>query len=114
MRRNCASFTPDALKRFGYNVLLAGDGEKALETLSVRGRDIQLLLTDVVIPKLGGVQLAQVAKSKFPSLKILCMSGYINDPSGKEFTFEDLKFAFIQKPFDTQALVHKIKDVLKS
>ncbi len=102
----------EALKRFGYKTLLAQDGEEALQIIHTHEDLIDLLLTDVMMPKMGGIELAQQAKKKNAKLHVLCMSGYINDPAESEFSFADLKFAFIQKPFDTSALVTKIREVL--
>lgn len=105
----------EALRRFGYNVITASNGEEALVALRESGSKVSLLLTDVVMPKMSGIELAKRANLARPAgeeLRVLYMSGYANDPSGERFEFDDSKVAFLQKPFDTGTLIAKIRDVL--
>jgi PAS domain S-box-containing protein len=102
-----------ALRRFGYTVLEANDGNEALEILEKRGSEIRLLLTDVIMPKMGGIELSKKARAKNAKLCVLYMSGYANDPIGDgAFEIGDVELSFIQKPFDTKSLLAKIRRVL--
>lgn len=86
------------LARNGYRVLEAADAERALELAKRHLDQIELLLTDVVLPGLSGVELSRKLREERPDLKVLFMSGYALETIG----FEELKdtgINFIQKPF---------------
>jgi CheY-like chemotaxis protein len=68
----------DFLSSAGYSVLTAKDGVEALEISERFAGAIQLLLTDVVMPKMRGTELAQEMKARFPRLRVVYMSGYLN------------------------------------
>jgi two-component system cell cycle sensor histidine kinase/response regulator CckA len=76
----------DALKKSGYRVVAARNGKHALELLEKHASDIALLLTDVVMPQMGGIALVKIAKDKNPRLRVLYMSGYAHDPSSDDMT----------------------------
>jgi two-component system cell cycle sensor histidine kinase/response regulator CckA len=102
------------LREYGYTVLEASDGDEALRLSSERATTpIDLLLTDVVMPQLSGIALAEQIGALRPGLKVLYISGYIeharvgDDP----FTPSD---NFLHKPFTPAALVRKVRDVLDS
>ena len=96
----------------GYNVLEATNGLKALELAEEnRGKDIQLLLTDIDMPKLNGLELANRFKRIFPKTKILLMSGYIEETCLRDIT-SDSNVAFLGKPFLPHILTQKIQDML--
>lgn len=82
----------------GYNVLTAADGVEALDVLS-RNRDITVLITDLIMPRMGGRELARRAVEEIPKLQIVLMSGY----SGEDFT--DCHAVHLQKPFDMKDLL---------
>jgi two-component system, cell cycle sensor histidine kinase and response regulator CckA len=103
-----------ALKKSGYKVLELSNGKDALEVLEKEGDKIHLLLTDVVMPKMGGIELAKLARSKIAKLPVLYMSGYANDPiDGIALESDGEPLFFIQKPFDTAALLGKVRLVLE-
>lgn len=101
------------LQSIGYKVLVAEDGEKALEISQKYEGDIHLLLTDMVMPGINGVILAQKVLQSRKHVRVLYMSGYTHDTlegSGKESLNEA---EFIQKPFDITTLLNKVQEILQ-
>ncbi len=107
------NLTMTMLEKEGYRVLVANSGEDALDLLERYNGDIDLLLTDVVMPGINGKELYKLAKAKFPDLKVLYMSGYTKDVIANHGVLE-LGTAFILKPFTVYELTFKIREVLKS
>jgi two-component system, cell cycle sensor histidine kinase and response regulator CckA len=101
----------DVLTRSGYTVYDAPAGAPALELLRNHDGEIDLLLTDVVMPGMSGPALARIATDERPSLRVLFTSGYTNEP---EQIVGALDSAFLGKPFSPQALVAKVREVLES
>jgi PAS domain S-box-containing protein len=100
------------LKKFGYGVLLAANGGEALLICEKRQEPIDLLLTDVVLPQMGGRELAERLTAAIPGLKVLYMSGYTeNAIVNNGILKEDV--GFLQKPFKVNVMVQKIREVLK-
>jgi DNA-binding response OmpR family regulator len=100
----------DVLTRSGYTVYDAPAGAPALELLRGHDGEIDLLLTDVVMPGMSGPALARIATDERPSLRVLFTSGYTNEP---EQVVDSLDSAFLGKPFSPQALVAKVREVLE-
>jgi PAS domain S-box-containing protein len=101
------------LSESGYHVLLAEDGEDAIHIWEKKKQEIDMILTDVVMPKMSGKELAQLLRQKDKSVKILYMSGYTREEiTGNDMLHAD--FAFIQKPFSMDQLNKKVAEVLKS
>ena len=100
-----------ALARCGYRVLLASDGEQALQMARAHGHPIHLLLTDVVMPVMGGRELSQQLRLTHPETRVLYMSGYTDDAVIRHGVLEP-HTAFLEKPFVPQALARKIRQVL--
>jgi CheY-like chemotaxis protein len=100
------------LERAGYRVIALMTAEDALAILS-SGEAIDLLLTDVTLPGMNGVELARLTLGQQPDLKLICMSG-----SGEEDMVTDLlaratgTTAFLSKPFSTVELVETVNRVL--
>jgi Response regulator containing CheY-like receiver, AAA-type ATPase, and DNA-binding domains len=100
------------LEREGYRVIALMTAEEALAILS-RDEAIDLLLTDVTLPGMNGVELARLTLGQQPDLKLICMSG-----SGEEDIVTDLlaratgTTAFLSKPFSTVELVETVNRVL--
>ncbi len=99
------------LEAGGYVVLLAGDGEEALALAAARSAPIDLLLTDVVMPKLGGADLAKRLTSLRPGLPVLFMSGYTDGVIERSGLLTD-RVVLIEKPFKGEALVRLVREVL--
>ena len=105
-------FTRTVLKRLGHIVIAAPDGEEALALLEKsRPLEPNLLLTDMVMPRLGGLELAQKLFEKFPKMPILLMSGYPEQHSIASNS--GLEFSFLRKPFATGELISKVGCLLQ-
>jgi PAS domain S-box-containing protein len=96
----------EVLRRSGYKVFAAPNGDEAIRLLAEHESEIHLLLTDVVMPGMSGPDLARAASRLKPSLRVLFTSGYVDEE------FEGPEIEFIGKPFSPQALVAKVREVL--
>jgi CheY-like chemotaxis protein len=99
------------LQQCGYSVLAAADGEEALEVAANHAGNIQLLVTDVVMPKMSGSELGERLEAQRPSLKVLYVSGYA-EATILQHGLADLGSRFLHKPFTLKALAAKIREVL--
>jgi len=106
------SMVATVLRNQGYMVLEASNGEEALRMVQKHGGEgIELLLTDVVMPQMGGPELAEQLRATHPGIKVLFTSGYVGDsvsehgnlPTGTEF---------LAKPYMPDALAVKVREVL--
>jgi CheY-like chemotaxis protein len=103
--------TCQILRRYGYTVLEAPVGDVALG-LAAKGRQpIHLLLTDVVMPGMGGRELAERVAAHRPGISILYMSGYADDAKLRPGVL-DPGIPYLQKPFSPEALARKVREVL--
>ena len=100
-----------ALQGYGYTVLAASNPEDALQTVAAKHGQIDLLLTDVVMPGLSGPQLADHVRRIHPAIAVVFMSGYTSDAVLRE-GIESGDVHFVQKPFSTAALAAKLRHVL--
>lgn len=101
-----------ALQKQGYTVLTAHDGKQALNLFEKRSpTKIHLLVTDLVMPKMGGRQLATVLRTIRPDIKILYISGYLEDELTNQNGLAE-GIAFLQKPFSPGTLIRKVRDLL--
>ncbi|MBI4748513.1 MAG: PAS domain S-box protein [Acidobacteria bacterium] len=105
------SMVREVLTLWGYHVLEAVSAEAAIKLVEQFHKQIDLLLTDVVMPGMSGAELAQFVQAKHPSLKILFMSGYIADASHAVGVVSELE-NFISKPFTPLTLVKAIQTIL--
>jgi len=94
------------LSSFGYTVLTANSGQKALEILSKSTRKIDMVITDLVMPNMSGRELTEHILREAPGMRILWSSGYVrsSDSQAPE--------RYLQKPFTSQDLLRKVKQVL--
>ncbi len=99
------------LQQHGYTVLDACDGEDALHVAQAHAGRIDLLLTDVIMPRVGGRELAQRLGSIRPDMGTLFMSGYTADTVLQQGIMRD-GVAFLQKPYTCQDLLAAVRDVL--
>jgi len=95
----------------GYSVLTAHDGREALEIGQSHPGPINLLLTDVAMPAMGGRELAELLTPVHPEMKVLFMSGHTEDAMLRRGVRESV-INFIQKPFRADQLLHKIGEML--
>jgi len=106
------TFSQRALTNKGYEVLAADCGESALKLMEEQdNQDLDLLVTDVVMPGIDGPTLAQRMRQNSPKLKIVFMSGYTEDRL-KDHMGDDI--FFLPKPFTLKQLAEKVKEVLDS
>jgi CheY-like chemotaxis protein len=103
--------TQAALQRHGYTVLPAASGAEALEIARANHGAISVVLTDVVMPGMSGLQLVERLREDQPSLAALFMSGYTSDAVLRH-GIETGEADFLQKPFSTAALAAKLRQVL--
>ena len=99
------------LSRLGYTVLIAEKGREALEVLEKQEGRVHLLLADVVMPDMNGKDLFERASAKYPTLKVLYMSGYSGTVLSQRGVLED-GVQIIQKPFSVRDLATKVREVL--
>jgi CheY-like chemotaxis protein len=107
------SLVRDVLERSGYEVLEASDGASALELCSGHPGQIDLLLTDVVMPQMSGRQLAEQLTDQRPGLRVLYTSGYADGEigGGNGNTLEG-DVSFVGKPFTPDELTRKVRQLL--
>lgn len=99
------------LRRGGYQVLEASGGREALELAEEHGASIELLLTDVVMPEMGGREVSEALRARRPDLRVLFMSAYTED----EVILRGVRVAevdFISKPFTVNGLRSKVREIL--
>jgi len=101
------------LRRHGYEVLEAGDGEKALAIWREHRGTIDLLITDVIMPRMGGSELVDRLHQQGFNPKVLYVSGYTDDPNIYTGNFPP-GTAFLQKPFTLASLLDRVREVLKT
>jgi len=105
------NFSKKVLKRSGYNILEAQDGEEALMVSRAHEGPIHLLLTDVVMPKMSGRELADRLQELRPETKVLFMSGYTDNAIIRHGTLRS-DVNFMQKPFTPELLSQRIRRIL--
>lgn len=96
----------------GYNVLVAVSGRAALSLCETFSEPIHMLLTDVIMPKMGGSELKEQIVKLRPDIKVLFMSGYTDDAISHRGILDD-DTAFIEKPFTPDGLARKIRQTLE-
>ena len=99
------------LERLGYQVLATDNPREALRLAEEHTSEIDLLVTDVVMPGMNGKELAQQLLARHPQLKLLYMSGYTADVIANHGVLDE-GIHFLQKPFISKELSTKIKEVL--
>jgi len=99
------------LSDHGYRVLTAGDGHEAIRRAAEAGRRVELVVTDIVMPGMGGVEAARILAANHPGLRVLYISGYpeLSDVLQGDF---DHGRAYLQKPFSPAELLRKVREVL--
>jgi PAS domain S-box-containing protein len=101
----------ESLRRNGYKVLIAVDGNEALQMASAYQDPIHLLVTDLVMPNIGGRELAQRLTPLRPGMKVLFMSGY-SEHSALDIEATSQAATVLQKPFSLDALARQVRRVL--
>jgi len=105
--------TTDILQKHGYNVITSGKCEELIQMMEHRLEPVHLLLTDVIMPGMNGIDLYKHMHGMFPAMKVVFMSGYTDDVIGQHGILEK-GVHFIQKPFTISTLTSRIREVLDS
>jgi len=103
--------TRKILEDSGYRVLLARDSAEALAACDGHKGGIDLLIADIIMPGMDGIDLAKELAARFPGMRILLISGYPN-PAIQRRGALGVGRAFLEKPFDAQRLLKKVREVL--
>ncbi len=101
----------ESLREAGYTVLLAPHGEAALDLAAAHGARIDLVISDVVMPRLGGPELVRRLAAVRPALRVLFMSGYSEEAVAHHGALEP-GTEFLEKPFAPDALVRRVRGIL--
>jgi len=104
-------FGARALRNKGYTVIEARSGEAALELMGTTNDKIDLLITDVVMPKMDGPSLVREVRESQPDMKVIFISGYTED-SFRQRLDSDSNIHFLPKPFSLKQLATKVKEVI--
>jgi len=95
------------LRSLGYQVMIASEGREALEVAAAFAGKIHLLLTDLVMPEMGGLELAEAMAIVRPETRVLLCSGYASDPD-----LANRKYALLPKPYAPALLAQRVRDTL--
>ncbi len=106
-------FTCQYLQDQGYRCLEAANGVEALEIVGRRGKELNAILTDVVMPVMGGREMAERVRRLYPDLPVLFISAYAGGDVTRRGLLEP-GVPFLQKPFTPQGLVRKLRELLRS
>jgi two-component system, cell cycle sensor histidine kinase and response regulator CckA len=106
------SSTRRALERAGYTVIPATDGADALRLFTEHDGAVDMVITDVVMPGLGGRELVGRLKIMSPELPVLFLSGYTEEGVRNQGVLEP-SAAYLEKPFTSENLLHKVREVLE-
>jgi signal transduction histidine kinase/CheY-like chemotaxis protein len=100
----------EILEGAGYDVLMATDSDEAVDLSAAHPGEIHLLLTDLVLPGMSGVDLSRAIQAHRPEIRTLLVSGYDNGLLGPE----ERMLPFLQKPFDRSLLLERVNEVILS
>jgi PAS domain S-box-containing protein len=103
--------TTRMLESYGYTVWATGNSEEAIDLANTNGDSIDLIMTDVIMPKMNGYDLTKKISSRCPDVKCLFMSGYTSNVIADHGVLEE-GVNFIQKPFSKKNLAIKVREVL--
>ena len=99
------------LERQGYHIHGFSNGQAALEAMTRQANQLDLLLTDMVMPEMNGKQLAERMRANRPTLRVLFTSGYSDTEIADRGTLQT-KTAFLAKPYSTSMLTQKVREIL--
>ena len=100
----------DLLENMGYQAIPAEDGEQAVEIFESRKDDIDLVLLDMIMPKLGGVETFRELRKIDPEVPVVLLSGYTKDVAAQELLSEGAR-GFLQKPYKIQELAQVVETI---
>lgn len=99
------------LERHGYRVLAAEDGQVAADLFSAHAAEVALVITDVIMPRMGGKRLVEYVRAVRPTVPVLCTSGYAEQMAGEEAALPP-DVPFILKPWRSAELLAKVRELL--
>lgn len=105
------AFSASALQNKGYTVLEAESGQQALEIVKEKGNEIELIISDVIMPGINGTAMVEEVHKTYPNLPVIFISGYAEDVFD-EHNKNSKEFNFLPKPYTLKQLAMKVKDVL--
>lgn len=105
-------FSTSALTNKGYTLLEAESGEQAIEIIKERGSEVDIIITDVVMPGMNGPSMIEKVRKKYPDIKVIFISGYAEDAFFNTYG-EERGFHFLAKPYTLKQLATKVKEVMK-
>ena len=105
------TFGACVLSNVGYKVLDAENGAKGLEIIGQRGAEIDLIITDTIMPLVTGPEMIMKARRLYPNVKVLFMSGYTEENFSYPIKVSE-ELNFLAKPFTLDLLVTKVKEIL--
>ncbi|WP_024517986.1 cell cycle histidine kinase CckA [Bradyrhizobium sp. Tv2a-2] len=105
------SLNARGLRSRGYSVIEASNGVEAMEVMEENNGDVDLVVSDVVMPEMDGPTLLKVMRERNPGVKIIFVSGYAEDAFEKSLP-ENQQFAFLPKPFTLSQLVAAVKETM--
>ncbi len=100
-----------SLRQCGYIVLEAANGQEALRQCEEHEETLDIAITDMVMPLMSGVELAESIASAYPGIKVLLMSGYTRDEAARRGIANE-RYAFLEKPFTPARLTARVREVL--
>ena len=107
------AFAARALRNKGYTVLEADCGEMGIEVMAEQGAEVDLIVTDVIMPGINGPTMIEKISPDFPNVKVIFISGYAEDAFVKNYGSER-EFNFLAKPFTLKQLASKVKEVISN
>jgi two-component system cell cycle sensor histidine kinase/response regulator CckA len=105
------SLNARGLRSRGYSVIEASNGVEAMEVMEENDGDVDLVVSDVVMPEMDGPTLLKAMRERNPGVKIIFVSGYAEDAFEKSLP-ENQQFAFLPKPFTLSQLVAAVKETM--
>lgn len=106
-------FAARALRNKGYTVLEADCAESAIDIMAHQGHEVEVIITDVIMPGMNGPAMVEQISQKHPNLKVIFISGYAEDAFVDTYG-ADRTFNFLPKPFTLKQLASKVKEVTQS
>ena len=100
-----------ALVQCGYTVLEASNGQAALRMCASHNGNVDLVVTDMVMPEMSGAELAECIAMNFPEVKLLLMSGYTRDEAARRGIASE-RYSFLEKPFTPAKLAARVRELL--
>ena len=105
------NWAKQVLETAGYTVITAADGKEAIASFDACPDEIDLLLLDVIMPKLGGQAVLEHVKKDYPDKPVLISSGYAEGTGHTTFVLEE-GIQMLSKPYKQDDLLHKIREIL--